>query len=270
VVTEEDALEFVFSILDSRYQPTHLLQELSRRTLLIVGCSFPSWAVRFFLRLARGQRLLFANRDRVAFVVDPSAPQDPGLLQFLTTFKTRTEVFAKYDAVTFVDELSRRWAQMSPTISPEDVMPQDAVFVSYASEDRARVEAIVASLRQQGVPVWFDRSNLQSGDRWLDKIERGIDAASAFVPVLSATAVAGTDRFYIQEWKQSLERNRRIAFDDRFLFPVVIDDVDRESASIPSEFRQVQWTTVKGDMIPAGLVDSLNEAIRRKKTGARR
>jgi hypothetical protein len=270
VVTDEDALEFVFSILDPRYQPTRLLQELSQRSLLIVGCSFPSWAVRFILRVTRGRRLLFANRDNIAFVVDPGATEDAGLLQFLQTFKTRTEVFTQYDAVGFAGELSRRWAERLPAASPDDVMPADAVFVSYPSEDFTRVQAIVESLRKGGLTVWFDRTNLGPGERWRDKIERGIDSASAFVPILSSQAVAGNDRYYITEWKRSLERNSRIAFDDRFLFPIVIDDLDRDSPAIPKEFRDVQWTSVKGEAVPDELVKSLNEAIRRKKTGARR
>jgi hypothetical protein len=269
VVTEEDALESVFALQSSR-QPTQLLHELGQRTLLIVGCSFPAWAVRFFLRLTRGRRLLFADREKVAFIVDPGASADAGLLQFLDTFKTRTEVFAHHGAADFVNELHTRWRELSPAAPPDDVMPLGAVFVSYASENRARAEAIVRALQARDVPVWFDRQQLAAGDGWDAKIRRNLDHASAFVPILSADAIRQTESYFFAEWNQSVERSRRIARNARFIFPVVIDDVSPDHPAIPDEFRAAQWTTILDDDVPEALINGLNEAVRRMKQDSRR
>ncbi len=43
---------------------------------------------------------------------------------------------------------------------------QQAVFLSYASEDAVAAERICASLRAAGIEVWFDRSELRGGDAW--------------------------------------------------------------------------------------------------------
>ena len=52
VVTEEDALEFVHSLQASGL-PVNLLDAFDEKPLLIIGCSFPGWLVRFFIRAAR-------------------------------------------------------------------------------------------------------------------------------------------------------------------------------------------------------------------------
>ena len=39
-----------------------------------------------------------------------------------------------------------------------------AVFLSYASEDAAAAERIATALRDAGIEVWFDKSELRGGD----------------------------------------------------------------------------------------------------------
>jgi hypothetical protein len=270
VVTEEDALEFVFLLQSARNQPVQLLHQLSQRTLLIVGCSFPTWFVRVFLRLSRGRRLLWAPRERVAFIVDRGATADPGLLQFLKVFKTRTEVFTRYSPPEFVDELWRRWQAHTGGAAVEQAMEPGAVFVSYASEDRDAARRVVDGLRARGVKAWFDQQELQPGDRWKAKITANIDMASAFVPIISRTSTRSTLREFLYEWRLAIERSALVATDDTFIFPVVIDDVKSEDPAIPEAFREVNWTSLEGDAVPDALVDALNVSIRRKKVGARR
>ena len=268
VVTEEDALEFVFQFQSSGEQPKELLHLLSERTLLIIGCSFPTWFVRFFLRLSRGRRLYGTEADKRAFIVDPGAAGDAGLVQFLNAFQTRTEVFTQYSAEQFVAQLAMKWHNRPRDTDP-GVIPEGAVFVSYAREDRARVQTIVEALQSKGLRVWFDREQLDPGVNWDRKIRHALSKASAFVPVVSKTSVSVTDRYFIKEWKLSFDRDLQIAFNDRFLFPVVIDEVDPNSPSIPQEFRTANMTRVEADAVPEGLVTALLDAMRRKKTGLR-
>src|SRR6185369_8350871 len=106
VVTEEDALEFVHSLQQSL--PTTLFTELYQKDLLVIGCRFPAWLVRSILRLARPARLRLSN-GRTVFVVDTGAREDQALIEFLRTFKTRTEVFERESPIEFVNELHARW-----------------------------------------------------------------------------------------------------------------------------------------------------------------
>ena len=198
----------------------------------------------------------------MAFIVDPGASADAGLLQFLNTFKTRTEVFAHHDAADFVNTLHTKWLELNPAAPPADAMPLGAVFVSYASEDRPRVEPIVQALRARDLPVWFDRQQLEPGDGWDAKIRRNLDQASAFIPILSDTAVRQTERYFFAEWNQSVERSHRIARGTRFIFPIAIDAVDPTNPAIPDEFRAAQFTSLAAGDIPVALIEGLKAAVK--------
>jgi hypothetical protein len=269
VVTDEDALEFVFQLHEARNQKDHFIHQLANKSLLMIGCSFPSWFVRFFLRLTRGRRLLIAERDTPAFIVDPDASADAGLRQFLNDFRTRTFIFSRYSADAFVAELASR-RNLRAGDDWEPAMPAGGVFVSYASEDREQARAVVDALNARGLPAWFDTSELRSGDRWEAKINDAIDRAYAFVPIISKQAARSTLRVYRREWQEGIERSKLVSADDAFLFPIVVDDVDRESEAIPREIRAVQWTAFEGGQIPAEFFAGVTAAIRRKKLGARR
>src|SRR2546427_11762654 len=65
-------------------------------------------------------------------------------------------------------------------ISP-DLRPAD-VFISYASKDRAIVEALKDEIEKAGYSVWFDQ-NLVGGQQYRDVIDQRIDAAKAVITV---------------------------------------------------------------------------------------
>ena len=52
--------------------------------------------------------------------------------------------------------------------------PGKAVFLSYASQDNEAVKRICETLREAGVEVWLDQSELRGGDAWDQKIRRQI------------------------------------------------------------------------------------------------
>jgi hypothetical protein len=268
VVTEEDALEVVFQLQEARNRSDHFVHRLSENSLLLIGCSFPSWLVRFFLRLTRGKRLILASRDRADFIVDPFATADPGLLQFLRMFRTRTFVFQQYTSQSFVSELARRWRARARTSVPT-LMPLGSVFVSYASEDRSAAQTIVDTLRTYGLPAWLDVEELKAGEQWDSKIRYNIEAASAFVPVLSKVSTTVSGRYFISEWSKASEWSRRFAANDAFIFPVAIDDVTENHPSLPESFRLANWSRFVDGRISDTLADHIKSFIRRRKAGMR-
>jgi hypothetical protein len=237
VVTEEDAFEFVYTMQETR--PDGFFELLRQMRLLIIGCRFPSWLVRFFLRVSRGKRLLQTDFDRSDFVVDPTAVEDPSLVQFLRTFRTQTEIFTTYGPLSFVDELFLRWQNRAD--SESDATTQEmirwSVFISYASEDAAAASEIADRLRRTGLPVWLDRDRLGSGDDWARKIERNIKAASAFVPILSRNTLVESSREFRREWRAASNHRMGLPENHRFIFPLVIDDVPRGSEAIDGWMR---------------------------------
>jgi hypothetical protein len=66
----------------------------------------------------------------------------------------------------------------------------DEVFISYSHRDQEFVTKLASDLnRQISGRVWFDRSDLQAGQRWRDEIATGIRDCKAFVLVLSPDSV---------------------------------------------------------------------------------
>ena len=269
VVTEEDALEFVHS-LQSTGLPVNLFSALDERPLLIIGCSFPGWLVRFFIRAARRNRLLLA-RGKTDFVVDLAGREEPSLLAFLRNFKTRTEFFHHSDPVTFVDELHRRWQQRSaeqrslehaPVPFDEPTMKPGAVFLSYASDDHPAAAAIRDALDAAGIDVWFDRHRLMAGEMFENKIRRHIERCSLFIPVLSRSCVTPERRFFRLEWDHAVRVAITAPESSRFIVPVVIDDLPPDHDDIPARFRASHWERLPRGQATPEFVEMIKRLYR--------
>src|ERR1041384_759421 len=116
---------------------------------------------------------------------------------------------------------------------------ENAVFLSYASQDADAARRICEALRAAGVEVWFDRSELRGGDAWDQKIRRQIKECALFVPVISANTHARPEGYFGLEWKLAVDRSHLMSDDHPFLFPVVIDDTTDAAARVPYRFREV-------------------------------
>src|SRR5476649_1967167 len=117
-----------------------------------------------------------------------------------------------------------------------------AVFLSYASQDAEAAKRICDALRQAGVEVWFDQSELVGGDQWDAKIRGQISSCALFVPVISANTQARREGYFRIEWKLAAQRTYAMADGTPFLLPVLIDGTRDAEALVPAEFRSVQWT----------------------------
>ena len=63
------------------------------------------------------------------------------------------------------------------------------IFLSYATEDRARAEEIALALRNDGHEVFFDREQLSGGEHYHQVIREQIAATDLFVFLISAHSV---------------------------------------------------------------------------------
>nr|HQU28100.1 toll/interleukin-1 receptor domain-containing protein [Nitrospirales bacterium] len=116
----------------------------------------------------------------------------------------------------------------------EDPNYQHDIFLSYARDDRDRVQLMARTLESLGWSVWWDR-RIPTGKQFARVIEEQLDASRTVVVVWSKTSIQS-------DWvhTEAAEGLRR-----RVLFPIRIDDV-----KIPLEFRRVQAADLihwKGD-----------------------
>ena len=218
----------------------------------MIGCRFPAWLVRSFLRLARPSRLRLSG-GRTVFVVDTGAREDQALIEFLRTFKTRTEVFERASPVEFVNELHKNWLAHRPGPDPTPAVPRPpkgAVFISYASEDRAVAEALAEALNTAKLDAWFDRDQIMGGDRFAERIVDGIHRSDLFIPVLSRHCLTHDERYFRKEWNAAFEKASGLPSSVEFIFPVVIDDLPYQQEELPLKLRQLSWVSVAKGLTP--------------------
>jgi hypothetical protein len=117
-----------------------------------------------------------------------------------------------------------------------------AIFLSYAKQDAKAAARICAALRESGIEVWFDQSELRGGDAWDAAIRRQIKTCALIIPVISANTQGRAEGYFRLEWKLAIDRSHLMAQDRPFLIPVVIDDTPEGDERVPDKFREVQWT----------------------------
>ncbi|MFO0698435.1 MAG: SUMF1/EgtB/PvdO family nonheme iron enzyme [Nitrospira sp.] len=99
------------------------------------------------------------------------------------------------------------------------------IFISYASEDKSRVQALAQALERKGWSVWWDR-RIPIGRSFDEVIEEALDGSKSVVVVWTTTSVKS--QWVKNEAREGLRR--------RVLFPVMLV----EEVRIPLEFRDVQ------------------------------
>lgn len=122
------------------------------------------------------------------------------------------------------------------------------VFISYAREDRPRVEELAQALEADGLDIWWDRS-IPAGETFDDVIQEALTAARCVVVVWSRHSVGS--RWVRTEAGEGADRG--------ILVPVRIDD-----AQVPLAFRRIQAVDLAGDgsLPPEGDAE-LVAAVRR-------
>jgi hypothetical protein len=132
-----------------------------------------------------------------------------------------------------------------------------AVFLSYASQDVAAARQICESLRAAGIEVWFDQNELRGGDAWDASIRKQIKECWLFVPIISANTNARTEGYFRLEWRLAVERSHKMADDQPFLLPVLLDGTPQALVRVPDRFRERQWSRLADDRVPRAFVEQV-------------
>jgi serine/threonine-protein kinase len=114
------------------------------------------------------------------------------------------------------------------------------LFVSYKSEDRARVKPLVEAFEADGLSVWWD-AHIEAGDGWRQRIQTELDAARCVLVVWTKRSVGPEGRFVHDEATRAQRRG--------VCLPVLLDKVEP-----PLGFGEVQalplsgWKGDRGDV----------------------
>ncbi len=138
------------------------------------------------------------------------------------------------------------------------------IFLSHASEDRAIAESICLALRDQGLTVFFDRTDLPPGESFDARIRQAIERADLLVFLLSPHAIdAGSytlNELSIAEETWSTPGGR--------LLPVVIHETPL--AQVPPYLKAVTLFQPEGN-VTASVADVVHRiALRRRRARVKR
>ncbi len=136
-----------------------------------------------------------------------------------------------------------------------------AVFLSYASQDTPAAAAIAATLRAEGIEVWFDQAELRGGEAWDAKIKRQIRECALFVPMVSTNTQARPEGYFRLEWHLAEQRSLLIARGRPFLLPVCLDETKEGDALVPDAFLAVQWTRLPGGAVAPAFVAQVKRLL---------
>lgn len=129
-------------------------------------------------------------------------------------------------------------------------------FITYARrpDESEFVGYLESELTQRGKQVWIDRSSIEPGSDWRDRISRGITSCRAYVYVVTPNS-AGSD-----ECRRELDLAER---ENKKVIPVVLRDVPNEQ--LPEGLTRQNWVSFvdrdRWDDSLGVLIDALDTDI---------
>jgi TIR domain-containing protein/SIR2-like protein len=280
-IHDEDILEYAHNIVARGSQvPTAFLGELQQRNLLLIGCNFPDWLIRFFLRATRQNRLSSQAEVRREWLIEPLGPPEESLTCFLRSYSKDTEILSDTPPGEFVAELHRRWMAEHGADPPSTPItgwtPSSQVmfFISYSRQtDLPRAESLYQALLNLGVTeseVWFDRLSIEPGHDFRHRILDGIRNCRYFLPLLSDAANLREEAFVFDEWQEANARKRAMNRD--FIFPVVVDAGYDPRRYTAKPLQDGNWAKVHFGYAPEGvpdanMIDKLKKLLRDARKG---
>jgi hypothetical protein len=265
--TEDDLIEFSWSLLDQTYAPKHLYEYLLQKAaLLLLGCDFPDWLARFFIRALEQ----VPHGEKNIYYV--SAHCEAGLKRYLE--RRHARVLTEQSPVAFVEELHGRWKRCykpSENQAVADLAPpfkHGSVFLSYASEDRLIVREIRKQLEEANIDTWMEERDLGPGEQFEWAIREKIDQASFFVAIISRS-LDGPGRYVLREWKWAENASESRHKEDCFLQPVVIDDTQPKASFVDPPYRGLNWTRLRDGRLPQEFLHLLFRGIRKYRDNQR-
>ncbi len=113
------------------------------------------------------------------------------------------------------------------------------VFISYKSEDRARVKPLVDALVAEGLTVWWDLQ-IEGGVAWREKIRQQLDTAACVLVVWSTYSVGPAGHFVQDEASRARRRG--------VYLPIALDEVEPPLGFGQDQvLRLVNWRGARND-----------------------
>lgn len=236
VLTEGDLIEFLVAIVRGAPPVPDQVRALladPAASFLFIGFGFHNWYLRVLLQVMN----VYGHQSKAIAFEDTHFFEHPERQQVVGFFSgDRLIEFRPLQWETFARQLVEAWEGSSrkrvPAPAPESAAAPmqfsekaPLAFISYASENRDRVEQLMAKLQARGINVWQDRQDLRAGDDWNQKLIRVIRKMVDYVIVLQTEEMLSrTEGVFHREIKEAQVRQSEMSEYEgeklRFLIPV--------------------------------------------------
>lgn len=265
-IHDEDMLEYAHNVIAHGSQvPIAFLGELQQRNLLLIGCNFPDWLIRFLLRSFNKKRL--SEKDRRAWLIEPLRPEE-SLTVFLQSYSKETELLSQDSPEDFVAALHSRWmtthGRDGADLPPDEKSPPRGVmfFISYSrTTDSAEAVSMCGALQKLGVTdgeIWFDRRTIEPGADYQRRILDGIQGCTYFLPLVSKGVDDRHRGFVFREWEEA--SNLLPEMNREFVLPVIVDPEYNPEAYSPRPVWEWRQRKIDFGHAPGGAPDARLEA----------
>ena len=242
--SDEESLECLYMLKnDSSNKIKALFDTLDGKCLLFIGCSFPDWFMRFFIRIIANERYIDSSRDK--YVACDHILEDKDLLVFLESNATLVipiggntadnEKLSIANSIAFVNEVCE---QCCPTTNESVTSAphyKELIFLSYSRDDYSIAEKLKNEFDRNGVQVFFDKDSLKTGGDYDNILIKKIKECDYFIALISKNSIGDKNRYvYDTEWSYAITYDN----DKDYLRPYIIDDTSPVEERIPQRIRK--------------------------------
>jgi hypothetical protein len=219
LLTDADYIELIYDLIQDKTDKfKNLVSYLNKANLLFLGCNFPDWFFRFFIRVCVGDRLDSVSAIEKKTVIDSLNNLDRSRSVFINHYKIQT---LDIDCITLVDEIYRTfYNDKDRNLYVVEDQQNNNVFISYCRADEQVAKDIAAQFDEQYIQYFLDDSELTSGDKLTAKIIDAIDKCCLFLPVVSSN-IKNSSAFVWKEWDYAVKTPDKI-------WPVYKEFVDKD------------------------------------------
>jgi hypothetical protein len=236
VLTEGDLIEFLVAIVrGAPAVPDQVRSILAdpAASFLFIGFGFHNWYLRVLLQVMNvyGHQSKAIAFEDTHFFAHPERQQVVGFFSGDRLIEFRPlqwETFARQLSEAYEAGGRKRVAAAPEARAQSQVQSGEKAplaFISYAKENRDRVEELMVSLQARGINVWQDRQDLRAGEDWNQKLIRVIRRMVDYVIVLQTDQMlARTEGVFQREIQEAIVRQSAMSEYRgtrlRFLIPV--------------------------------------------------
>jgi hypothetical protein len=224
VLTDADYIELIYDLIERKKSKfPNLFSYLEKGYLLFLGCNFPDWFFRLFVRFCIGNRVDMAKEatSRKA-VIDTLVTIDNSRTVFIHNYGIQS---INLDCNMLVNEIYQRFEKMAGGQYLVPKTENNKIFLSYCRADYDVVKGVSDQLAGKFIDHFLDTQQLVSGMDLHDTIKKEIDNACLILAFVSNNLSAASDYFCL-EWGYALRKGKVI-------WPVFIDFVDSASIMLP-------------------------------------